>query len=105
MKFQGRPKGVTPKFSLAPLVPHLSGLLGIQVVKADDCIGPEVEKLVASLSEGGVLLENVRFYKEEENEFMASLRRSLFLFFDRKERDSEDEGWEGDGMRGILVFL
>ncbi|KAJ6432325.1 hypothetical protein OIU84_019546 [Salix udensis] len=52
----GRPKGVTPKFSLAPLV-----------VKADDCIGPEVEKLVASLPDGAVLLlENVRFYKEEE---------------------------------------
>ncbi|KAJ6357370.1 hypothetical protein OIU78_005262 [Salix suchowensis] len=45
----GRPKGVTPKFSLAPLVPRLSELLGIKVVKADDCIGPEVEKLVASL--------------------------------------------------------
>ncbi|KAF2309313.1 hypothetical protein GH714_001580 [Hevea brasiliensis] len=53
---KGRPKGVTPKFSLAPLVPRLSELLGIQVVKADDCIGPEVEKLVASLPEGGVLL-------------------------------------------------
>ncbi|XP_022149703.1 phosphoglycerate kinase, chloroplastic [Momordica charantia] len=63
----GRPKGVTPKYSLAPLVPRLSELLGIQVVKADDCIGPEVENLVASLPEGGVLLlENVRFYKEEE---------------------------------------
>ncbi|KAH0891275.1 hypothetical protein HID58_053704 [Brassica napus] len=37
------------------------------VKKADDCIGPEVESLVASLPEGGVLLlENVRFYKEEE---------------------------------------
>lgn len=36
-------------------------------MKADDCIGPEVEKLLASLPEGGVLLlENVRFYKEEE---------------------------------------
>ncbi|XP_022845651.1 phosphoglycerate kinase, chloroplastic [Olea europaea var. sylvestris] len=63
----GRPKGVTPKFSLGPLVPRLSQLLGVSVVKADDCIGPEVEKLVASLSEGDVLLlENVRFYKEEE---------------------------------------
>ncbi|GAB4854727.1 hypothetical protein Ancab_023313 [Ancistrocladus abbreviatus] len=63
----GRPKGVTPKFSLAPLVPRLSELLGIQVIKADDCIGPLVEKLVAQLLEGGVLLlENVRFYKEEE---------------------------------------
>ncbi|KAL5731380.1 phosphoglycerate kinase [Ranunculus cassubicifolius] len=63
----GRPKGVTPKFSLAPLVPRLSELLGITVIKADDCIGPDVEKLVADLPEGGVLLlENVRFYKEEE---------------------------------------
>ena len=34
---------------------------------ADDCIGPDVEKLVAEIPEGGVLLlENVRFYKEEE---------------------------------------
>lgn len=41
--------------------------MAIQVVKADDCIGPEVEKMVAALPEGGViLLENVRFYKEEE---------------------------------------
>lgn len=31
LKFQGRPKGVTPKYSLAPLVPRLSELLGIQV--------------------------------------------------------------------------
>uniref|UniRef100_A0A0D6QX53 Phosphoglycerate kinase n=1 Tax=Araucaria cunninghamii TaxID=56994 RepID=A0A0D6QX53_ARACU len=63
----GRPKGVTPKYSLKPLVPRLSELLGINVVKAEDCIGEEVEKLVASLPEGGVLLlENVRFYKEEE---------------------------------------
>ena len=41
----------------------------LQVVKAEDSIGPEVEKLVASLPDGGVLLlENVRFYKEEEKE-------------------------------------
>ncbi|KAF8390896.1 hypothetical protein HHK36_023195 [Tetracentron sinense] len=63
----GRPKGVTPKYSLTPLVPRLSELLGIKVEKADDCIGPEVEKMVAALPEGSVLLlENVRFYKEEE---------------------------------------
>ena len=38
-------------------------------MKAGDCIGPEVEKLVASLPDGGVLLlENVRFYEEEKNE-------------------------------------
>nr|UCU20264.1 phosphoglycerate kinase 1 [Pinus massoniana] len=63
----GRPKGVTPKYSLKPLVPRLTELLGVNVVKADDCVGPEVEKAVASLPNGGVLLlENVRFYKEEE---------------------------------------
>ncbi|XP_066366453.1 phosphoglycerate kinase, chloroplastic-like [Miscanthus floridulus] len=63
----GRPKGFTPKFSLGPIVGRLSELLGIQVQKADDVIGPEVEKLVAALPNGGVLLlENVRFYKEEE---------------------------------------
>lgn len=39
----------------------------LQVTKDDDCIGPEVESLVTSLPDGGVLLlENVRFYKEEE---------------------------------------
>ncbi|KAK1257541.1 hypothetical protein QJS04_geneDACA017780 [Acorus gramineus] len=63
----GRPKGVTPKYSLKPLVPRLSELLGIQVDMADDCIGESVEKKVAALSDGRVLLlENVRFYKEEE---------------------------------------
>lgn len=63
----GRPKGVTPKYSLKPLVPRLSELLGAEVKMADDCIGEEVEKLVADIPEGGVLLlENVRFYKEEE---------------------------------------
>ncbi|XP_042499068.1 phosphoglycerate kinase, chloroplastic-like [Macadamia integrifolia] len=63
----GRPKGVTPKYSLSPLVPRLSELLGVKVEKADDCIGPVVEKTVAALPEGSVLLlENVRFYKEEE---------------------------------------
>ncbi|KAF0902542.1 hypothetical protein E2562_017940 [Oryza meyeriana var. granulata] len=63
----GRPKGVTPKYSLKPLVPRLSELLGVDVVIANDSIGEEVEKLAAALQEGGVLLlENVRFYKEEE---------------------------------------
>lgn len=55
-----------------------------QVVKADDCIGPEVEKLVASLPDGGVLLlENVRFYKEEEKnepEFAKKLASLADLF-------------------------
>ncbi|KAJ4748295.1 Phosphoglycerate kinase [Rhynchospora pubera] len=63
----GRPKGVTPKYSLKPLVPRLSELLGVEVVMANDCIGEEVEAQAAALPEGGVLLlENVRFHKEEE---------------------------------------
>ncbi|KAL5199381.1 hypothetical protein ABZP36_020584 [Zizania latifolia] len=63
----GRPKGVTPKYSLKPLVPRLSELLGVEVVMANDCIGEEVQNLAAILPDGGVLLlENVRFYKEEE---------------------------------------
>ncbi|KAF3613255.1 Phosphoglycerate kinase, chloroplastic [Capsicum baccatum] len=63
----GRPKGVTPKYSLKPLIPRLSELLGVEVKMANDSVGPEVEKLVAEIPEGGVvLLENVRFYKEEE---------------------------------------
>ncbi|CAI9784025.1 unnamed protein product [Fraxinus pennsylvanica] len=63
----GRPKGVMPKFSLKPLVLKLSELLGVEVKMANDCIGEEVAKLVGELPEGGVLLlENVRFYKEEE---------------------------------------
>lgn len=52
---------------MTPLVPRLSELLGIKVEKADDSIGEEVEKKVAALPNGGVLLlENLRFYKEEE---------------------------------------
>ncbi|GLJ04791.1 hypothetical protein SUGI_0003360 [Cryptomeria japonica] len=63
----GRPKGITLKYSLTPLVGRLSELLNHEVLKANDCVGPEVEKLVESLPEGGVLLlENVRFRKEEE---------------------------------------
>eukprot|EP00890_Picochlorum_soloecismus_P004089 jgi/Picsp_1/4681/NSC_02050-R1_phosphoglycerate kinase len=64
----GRPKnGPEDKFRLTPVVPRLSELLGRQVIKANDCIGAEVEEKVKAMSNGDVLLlENVRFYKEEE---------------------------------------
>jgi len=64
----GRPKGgPEDKFRLDPVAKRLSELLKHPVVKAQDCIGPEVEAAVAKLKEGDVLLlENVRFYKEEE---------------------------------------
>ncbi len=63
----GRPKGeINPKFSLAPVAPYLSKLLGRPVAMASDCIGPQVTDLVDFLQEGDVLLlENVRFHKGE----------------------------------------
>jgi len=66
----GRPKGeIIEKGKngrLTPTVPHLSELLGTTVVKADDCMGPEVEKMATDMEPGTVLLlENTRFYAEE----------------------------------------
>jgi phosphoglycerate kinase len=64
----GRPKkGPTPEFSLAPVAVRLSELLGQPVAMAPDCIGDAVKGLADGLADGGVLLlENVRFHKEEE---------------------------------------
>ncbi|MDM9383845.1 phosphoglycerate kinase [Chlorogloeopsis sp. ULAP01] len=63
----GRPKGVDDKLRLTPVAKRLSELLGQEVVKTDDCIGEEVAAKVSALQNGQVLLlENVRFYKEEE---------------------------------------
>jgi phosphoglycerate kinase len=68
MSHLGRPKnGPTEEFSLKHLVPHLSDLLGQQVEFADDCIGEDAVKKAKELEKGEVLLlENLRFYKEEE---------------------------------------
>src|SRR5215471_8543411 len=68
MSHLGRPKGgPEPKYSLKPAADRLSQLLGKPVQFANDCIGPEVEKQAAALKDGEVLLlENVRFHKEEE---------------------------------------
>ncbi|MFN7347850.1 MAG: phosphoglycerate kinase [Dolichospermum sp.] len=63
----GRPKGVDEKLRLTPVAKRLSALLGQEVIKTDDCIGDDVAAKVAALDNGQVLLlENVRFYKEEE---------------------------------------
>ncbi len=63
----GRPSGVTEELRLNAIGERLSSLLGKKVIKLDDCIGEEVENTVAKMAEGDVtLLENVRFYKEEE---------------------------------------
>src|SRR5574344_1458025 len=69
MSHLGRPKeGPTDKYSLRHLVAHLSELLGGTTVKfATDCIGDETKKIAGELKPGEVLmLENLRFYKEEE---------------------------------------
>src|ERR1043165_8082965 len=64
----GRPKGERiEKYSLRPVAEHLSTLLGQVVGFADDCVGDEVKAKVDALSDGDVLLlENLRFHKEEE---------------------------------------
>lgn len=63
----GRPKGVTPEFSLAPVAARLSELLGKNVPLLKDSVGSEVEAACKALKSGDVvLLENVRFHPEEE---------------------------------------
>src|ERR1700712_3662427 len=68
MSHLGRPKdGPTNKYSLKHIVPHLSDLLGQEVEFADDCIGDDAVQKAKALGAGEVLLlENLRFYKEEE---------------------------------------
>ncbi|MFO7296533.1 MAG: phosphoglycerate kinase [Caldicoprobacter sp.] len=67
MSHLGRPKGeFDPKYSLAPVAKRLSELLGQEVIMAKDVIGESAKNAVASMKEGQVvLLENVRFHKEE----------------------------------------
>lgn len=68
MSHLGRPKeGPTDKYSLKHLVNHLSELLGTKVQFANDCIGEEAVQKAKDLKPGEVLLlENLRFYKQEE---------------------------------------
>jgi phosphoglycerate kinase len=81
----GRPKG-TPKaeFSLAPAAERLSQLLGLPVIMAPDCIGPQVEALADRLEDGQVLLlENLRFHAGEtanDPEFSRRLAELAELF-------------------------
>ncbi|MFB2894292.1 phosphoglycerate kinase [Aerosakkonemataceae cyanobacterium BLCC-F50] len=80
----GRPKGVDDKLRLTPVAQRLSEVLGKEVKKPSDCIGEEVESAVAAMQNGDVLLlENVRFYKEEEKndpEFAEKLAANADLY-------------------------
>jgi phosphoglycerate kinase len=75
MSHLGRPKGgPEDKFSLRHVVDHLSKLVGKSVAFASDCVGTKAAEAVAAMKPGDVLLlENLRFYKEEEagDEFFA----------------------------------
>lgn len=81
----GRPKdGPEPKFSLAPVTPRLGELLGCEVALVSDCIGDAVKAHTEGMKDGDVcLLENVRFYKEEEKNdpaFAEKLAANADLF-------------------------
>lgn len=73
MAHLGRPKGkIDEKLSLAPIAVHLSELLGKPVEFVDDCIGEEAEAAAEQLEPGGILmLENLRFHAEEEENDLA----------------------------------
>lgn len=64
----GRPKGErVAKFSVQPVAKRLAELIGKEVKFAPDCVGPEAEKMAAALKPGEILLlENLRYHKEEE---------------------------------------
>lgn len=67
MSHLGRPKGVEEKYSLKHIVTKTAEVLGVPVKFASDCIGEVAEKAAADLQPGEVLLlENLRFYAEEE---------------------------------------
>ena len=67
MSHLGRPEGRMEKYSLKPVLPVLEKLLGKSVQFADDCLGEAAAAMAANLKPGEVLLlENVRYYPEEE---------------------------------------
>jgi len=67
MSHLGRPEGRMEKYSLKPVLPVLENYLGLKVLFADDCLGESAVNMSAALKPGEVLLlENVRFYPEEE---------------------------------------
>lgn len=82
----GRPKGqFNPKMSLKPVAARLAELLpGVKIIIAPDVIGPEVNRLKSELKEGEILLlENVRFYKQETDndpEFSRQLAEGCQAF-------------------------
>ncbi|MFH1897331.1 MAG: phosphoglycerate kinase [Candidatus Desantisbacteria bacterium] len=85
MSHLGRPKGkVVENMRLTMVGKKLEEILGRKVIKLNDCIGPKVEEITTAMKPGDVvLLENLRFYPEEEednSEFAAKLARLADVF-------------------------
>ena len=81
----GRPKGeYKPEYSLAPVAKELSNLLGKEVIMANDVVGEDATSKASNLKEGEILLlENVRFHKEEtenDTEFSKKLASMAEVF-------------------------
>jgi phosphoglycerate kinase len=91
MSHLGRPKGQKkPEFSLEPVAERLGELLHKKVTFAPDCVGDEVEKIVANMQDGDVvLLENLRFHPEEEGKK------------DGEKMSKEDRQWFIDGLANL----
>lgn len=72
MAHLGRPKGqIKPELSLAPVAKHLGKLLGKKILFAPDCVGEAAQAAASKLKPGHILLlENLRFHKEEEKNDM-----------------------------------
>jgi len=76
----GRPKGVDDALRMSPIAARLSELLGRPVRTLDDCVGPAVQQAVATMKPGDVvLLENLRFHREEEANDPAFARQLASL--------------------------
>ncbi len=80
----GRPKGFDSDLKMDPIGERLSELLGKKVLKLNDSVGPEVQAVVKDLTPGDVcLLENIRFYKEEEkndSDFARNLAKPFEMY-------------------------
>lgn len=96
----GRPKGPADKFSLKHILKHLEELLGVEVQFANDCMGEEAAVKAAALQPGEVLLlENLRFYAEEEGKpavwlkMLQTKKRRLPKLLLRKARKNSPRNW------------
>ncbi len=81
MSHLGEPDGkIVPTLKLDKVAEKLSGYLNFSIAKADDCIGPEVESAAGILEPGGILLlENLRFHKEETENNMEFAKKLSYL--------------------------